>query len=329
MGSTSKLAFYNSSNIRQLILGGNVINIPALAFKNLSLITSITLPAGIKTIGDSAFSGCTSLPTLTIPESVTSLANNAFNGCTLLSTVYFNAVNCASAGNSSSASAFNGCTNIIVLRIGDKVTRLPTFIFISKLKIDHVMIPVNVINIDGSAFSSSSGMMIYCVSGSAAHTYAVTYKFPFTLIGIRPTGSATINEQNGFIVGIGEGKTSLDAFLSAFGGATITAVPSGSTTFGTDSTVKLTYDGITAKTYTIVVFGDVNGDGNVDSIDAGKFVDHQNYIITWDPTADAALYKAGDLNGDGNIDSIDAGLVVDAQNYMVSIDQTTGLAKPN
>jgi len=37
------------------------------------------------------------------------------------------------------------------------------------------------------------------------------------------------------------------------------------------------------------------------------------------------LYRAADVNGDGNIDSADAGIVVDYSNWFVGIDQTTGL----
>ena len=80
------------------------------------------------------------------------------------------------------------------------------------------------------------------------------------------------------------------------------------------------------RTYTVLIYGDVNGDGNIDSGDAGLIVDYENFFITWDPAADAALYKAADLNGDGNIDSGDAGLIVDAENFMLTINQVTGLA---
>jgi len=98
-------------------------------------------------------------------------------------------------------------------------------------------------------------------------------------------------------------------------------------TAGTGTRIQLLNNsGVVLDELKIVIYGDVNGDGNIDSIDAGNIVDYQNYMINWDPLTDATLYKAGDLNGDGNIDSIDAGLAVDAQNYMVTIDQSTGLA---
>ena len=82
------------------------------------------------------------------------------------------------------------------------------------------------------------------------------------------------------------------------------------------------------NSFTVVIFGDVNGDSNIDSIDAGLMVDHENYMVTWDKVTDAAKYKAGDLNGDGNVDIIDAGIAVDYQNYMVNINQTTGHWEP-
>jgi hypothetical protein len=100
-------------------------------------------------------------------------------------------------------------------------------------------------------------------------------------------------------------------------------------TAGTGTRIQLLNNsGTVLDELKIVIYGDVNGDGNIDSIDAGNIVDYQNYMITWNPVTDAALYKAGDLNGDGNVDSIDAGLAVDAQNYMVTIDQSTGLSAP-
>jgi hypothetical protein len=88
---------------------------------------------------------------------------------------------------------------------------------------------------------------------------------------------------------------------------------------GTGSTVSLIYDttNIVEKIYNVIIYGDLNGDANVDSIDAGMAVDFLNYIITLTPVQ---LF-AGDVNGDGNVDSIDAGMMVDNENYMITIPQ--------
>ena len=69
----------------------------------------------------------------------------------------------------------------------------------------------------------------------------------------------------------------------------------------------------------------VPGDNKVLVIDDQPGVDYENFIVTWDPVTDAALLKAADVNGDGNVDSSDAGIVVDAENFMLTIDQATGL----
>jgi uncharacterized repeat protein (TIGR02543 family) len=79
------------------------------------------------------------------------------------------------------------------------------------------------------------------------------------------------------------------------------------------------------ETYETVIFGDVNGDGSVDSMDAGTVVDFENYLIQWDPITAKAFYKAADINGDGSIDSLDAGIMVDSENYIITLDQATGM----
>lgn len=72
--------------------------------------------------------------------------------------------------------------------------------------------------------------------------------------------------------------------------------------------------------YTIVIFGDVNGDNNIDSANAGNIIEYENYILNYDPTAGSAQLVAADLNGDSNVDSADAGLIVDVENFPLNID---------
>jgi len=154
----------------------------------------------------------------------------------------------------------------------------------------------------------------------------------FTAIAQAPdiaavAGSTTvIDRTNNFIYGLSEGLTSLDAYITTVGGATLQLVKSSGLVCGTGTLVKVMNGAVTVKTFTVVIFGDVNGDGNIDSIDAGVAVDVENYVVTWDKVANAALYKAGDLNNDGNIDSIDAGIMVDVENYIKTVNQVTGLA---
>lgn len=97
---------------------------------------------------------------------------------------------------------------------------------------------------------------------------------------------------------------------------------------GTGATVELYAGTELIKTFTVVIYGDVDGDANIDSQDATVAVNHENYLVPWNPTTQASFIKAGDVNGDGNIDSLDAGLMVECETYLIYIDQTTGLAMP-
>lgn len=148
------------------------------------------------------------------------------------------------------------------------------------------------------------------------------------MIIIPAHGSTTvINRENNSICGLQIGVLSLDGYVTVKEGYEINYVPTPNG-FGTGTVVHISLGGVTIESYTIIVFGDVNGDGSVDSIDAGAMVDYENYLINWDLPADSPYKQAGDLNGDGKIDSIDAGIAVDAENYLLIIDQTTGLAVP-
>jgi hypothetical protein len=86
---------------------------------------------------------------------------------------------------------------------------------------------------------------------------------------------------------------------------------------GTGSTVEAVLSGVSTF-FNVVIYGDINGDANIDSIDAGVAVDAENYMITLTPVQ----LKAGDVNKDGNTDSIDAGMMVDCENYMITIPQS-------
>lgn len=147
---------------------------------------------------------------------------------------------------------------------------------------------------------------------------------------VREGSTTVIDLLSGFIYGLETGLTTTDFennFVRVTGNAKL-EYEFLAGVFGTGTKVKLvdkaTQDVL--ATHTIVIFGDVNGDGNTDSLDAGLVVNFENYLVDWDAVADAGKLRAGDLNSDGQVDSIDAGLLVDAENYSKAINRTTGLA---
>ncbi len=140
--------------------------------------------------------------------------------------------------------------------------------------------------------------------------------------------STVVDNTAGLIYGLEPGITGNDFannFVEVVGDARL-VVTQNSGGFGTGTTVDLVDNttGDIIASYTILIFGDVNGDGTVDSLDAGLMVDVENYLINWDDPAFGVFRQAGDLNGDGKVDAMDAGLMVDFENYLLSIDQAAG-----
>ncbi len=148
---------------------------------------------------------------------------------------------------------------------------------------------------------------------------------PSVIFTSKPGSNSIVDYENGVIYGLDTGISSLQDYVDVEPGYEISFVAS-QNGFGTGTVVNGLYRGEVEKSYKIIIFGDVNGDGNIDSIDAGVTVDVENYLTGWDPIADAAYIKAGDLNGDGNTDSIDAGIMTDYENHFLGVNQVTGLA---
>lgn len=139
--------------------------------------------------------------------------------------------------------------------------------------------------------------------------------------------SAVIDEEKSLIYGLEAGLSTMDLlnfYLNLEGNVYIDF----ENNLGTGYKVNIfdNTDGTILASYTILIFGDLNGDGTIDSADAGTISDVENFILDWDSSVITLYESAADLNGDGIIDSSDAGLITDAENFLVLIDQTTGLA---
>ena len=71
-------AFYNCSNLTNVVIPESVINIGNSAFLRCSSLRSVVIPNGVKNIGNSAFMNCSNLEIIEIPDSVVSIGGYAF-----------------------------------------------------------------------------------------------------------------------------------------------------------------------------------------------------------------------------------------------------------
>lgn len=118
------------------------------------------------------------------------------------------------------------------------------------------------------------------------------------------TSGSTVDSSNKFIYGVDEGIEDLNSYVRVINGSLkYTETDNG---FGTGTTIDvLDNSGNVTDTYTLVIFGDANGDGVVDGQDS-VFI----WMIIWSGDTSVNAYNlAADANRDGVIDASDAELV--------------------
>jgi len=185
--------------IRKVVVNDGVTSLGFAAFKNCTNLSIVHLPNSLQTIGKRAFEGCSNLTNVVIPNGVTLIDEFAFSGCTSLATVSFPAnltrvaqgvfKNCSSLTTFSlpdkvtdlGPSALSGCTKLETVKLSAKQPAINNATFANCTSLKKVEIPESVKNIAGNGFENCPNVQLYCVSGSAAHSFAQANNIPFVL----------------------------------------------------------------------------------------------------------------------------------------------------
>ena len=154
-------------------------------------------------------------------------------------------------------------------------------------------------------------------------------KTPEKVAKFELTNGAKTKSSGGvtYIVGLRTGLT--DATLKSgyfiMENVTVTIKRFKGRNVGTGSTVvvKSTIDGSTIGEYTILIYGDVNGDGAITTLDASMATSYVNKA----QTVTAAQKLAMNLNGDRYVNLLDVRLLNNVIFKVATIDQQTGKAK--
>ena len=110
--------------------------------------------------------------------------------------------------------------------------------------------------------------------------------------------------------------------LSAARRFTVTPYLSGYEGTGTTVTLRDTSNAV-VKTYTVIVFGDLDGNGSITQDDRSIIVSHIAGEITL--VSGTPQFIAGDLNHDGYITQTDRTLLTSVINGASTLNQTTGI----
>ena len=138
----------------------------------------------------------------------------------------------------------------------------------------------------------------------------------FTLTSGKDT---VVDNENGLIYGIASNSADINSYVNTVDD-TMT-VECDSALLGTGSIVNIVKDDVVVDSYKIVVFGDVNGDGWYDGMDAVTVSCIANGLLTKDQIGEAA-YMAADCNHDGVVDEFDVAILNQAGVLLANVDQT-------
>jgi len=169
--------------------------------------------------------------------------------------------------------------------------------------------------------SATAPLTSYAIPQADSTLYAVWSRVPVTLT--KRVGSTTvIDTDTGFIYGLEEGMTK-NLFAGSFvqvngdGRLVYTYV---NDSFGTGTVVEL-IDNVTGDTvavYTIIIFGDVDGDGYITAGDENLIDMVSSYQIELDGEP---FVFAADLTQDGFVDAYDLNILSAATSYTATINQ--------
>lgn len=169
-------SFYLCGKLESVVLPSGITSIGESAFEECHYLTSIVIPDGVTSIGDWAFYNCTSLTNIVIPDSVTSIGKNAFYGCPIeivtAPAIAFDDLNSSTLKEIAITSgevpsgAFQRCSNLTNVIIGDGVTNIGDYAFENCYHLTNITIGDNVTSIGDEAFGGCESLTSIMIPNS-------------------------------------------------------------------------------------------------------------------------------------------------------------------
>lgn len=127
-----------------------------------------------------------------------------------------------------------------------------------------------------------------------------------------PAGStAIVDSRSMFIHGITESLASLDGYIAAASGYTLNVIRRSGSYVGTGSYVKVMNGDEQVAFYTVILYGDVNGDGVIDEDDFDIISNYLNGTDTEQLFEGSPFATAADVDRDGAITQADYAIIND------------------
>ena len=263
----------SASNGTYTSVGGMLFSKDAKNLKVYAGSNNAVIPNGTAVIGKAAFFGNTKLSTVSIPQSVTTIEEYAFSGCFSLKSVALPA-----SVTKLGTGCFINCSSLEKAVLGSGLSSIPDECFSMCVSLVSVNIPESVKSIGEGAFYS-------CNNLSGIHIPKSVTSVAANAVG---THYSIINKKNVPVFGF---------YISGDTGSAVQK-------YAKDN-------GIDFIDFANIAYGDVNGDGAVDSSDASAVLSEYVRTATGLPSAFSYYSRlTGDYNADGMVDSLDASQIL-------------------
>ena len=302
-------AFYKCSALKTIALPDSVKTIGDSAFHSCILLEAFEAPDSLEKIADRAFYCCESLKTLTLGEKITEIGISAFDGCIKLEAVSF-----PSSVRTISEAAFSGCSKLASVEFSDGITTIGDQAFHLCTSLKSVNIPHTVETIGKKAFgygksgAKIDGFEVIGYAESSAYAYAEENGFVFITLDIKfdlAEGAVCDFDDENKIITVYNRDATIETITTDFIiGEDLTIEPLEKVATGERLILKLGERRV--GSYSIVVLGDVNGDGQINSTDALLILQHSVESIS----LENEYLLASDLDRTNSVNSTDALIVL-------------------
>lgn len=324
----SDLAFYRCRNLEEIVINSNVKygkrnpfvsciagfsfggiyedflygNTKKTVLKSVSanVTGEFVIPKTVVIIESDAFRECTGITSINFDKAqkIKEIDNYAFYGCTgLTSIVIPNTI------ETIGKSAFENCSNLKTVEFvcdndsdyNETLIKIGEYAFCNcPCNTDSGSCNLEILEANDLSIGKNAFKNIFC-------------------------DSAKITD-NGIIYGLNPGLKNLNSIIGIDSDSN-RSITCNTKQIGTGSIITVTSNGYLSSYYTVVIFGDVNGDGVYDSTDALIVSCLANGMLTREQVG-GALYMASDCNHDGVIDQLDVDILQQAGVLLAEVDQS-------
>ncbi|PKM62995.1 MAG: hypothetical protein CVU97_02625 [Firmicutes bacterium HGW-Firmicutes-21] len=280
--SKTVLLQYPTGNTRtHFEIPNGVVTIGLSSFFACEFLTSVTIPGSVTRINEAAYAFCEALSVINIPDSVaviemyaffqTAWYNNRPNGVVYAGKVaytykgnmpYNTSITLLDGTKGIAEGAFQLCDRLKSITLPDGIKSIGDGAFYECTGLTSVIIPKSVTDIGELSFYGCTNVVLKVYKGSFAHIFAVNKAINFEIIEV--VWSISLGE--GSATGIPSDKTLSDIRKKLDNTVTIKdskgVTVSGDALIGTGCVIS--YNG---NDYTVVIKGDINGDGLVNAKD--------------------------------------------------------------